>query len=161
MIRLKRLDPSSYGSVAQLSVLESQVPYVGRISDLLSNVPNTSDLHAIQHDHRIVGFFILDTAYSDTYSFSIPGELGLRAFFIDAKHQGRGYGRSACRTLEPYLSIKYPSYPSIALTVNCKNIAAYKTYVGSGFRDIGELFYGGKAGPQNILRMSVQNSNRQ
>ncbi|MGD8379628.1 MAG: GNAT family N-acetyltransferase [Gammaproteobacteria bacterium] len=155
MLTFARLFPETFSTVARLGVAEEQLPFVGRMSSLLEKAVETSHYHAIHAGQEVIGFFNLDTVYGDTYPFSFPGELGLRAFFIDRRYQGRGYGKAACLALGPYLEASYGEYPSIALTVNCRNRGALKVYLAGGFSDTGELYHGGRAGPQHILRMSL------
>lgn len=155
MIEIRKVSDSDLSELFELKVADNQIKYVGVISELLDDLPNTLHSHVILDGEAIIGFFNIDTAYSTNYEFTNENELGLRAFFIDVRKQGKGYGRLASQALKPYLSSKYRSYSSIALTVNCKNPNAYEAYVKGGFTDTGELFHGGKAGPQNIMRMTL------
>ncbi len=155
MLEIRKIKVSDLPRVQKLQVNEDQIEYVGTIQSVMAGAPESSHFHVVLDDNRIVGFFNIDTAYPETYSFSVPGELGLRAFFIDVEFQGRGYGKSAVKLLPPYLSKHYSSYESICLTVNCKNPSAYKCYISGGFFDIDELYHGGEAGPQNVLRLKL------
>ena len=155
MIAIRKLTESDVDDVKNLAVNSEQVRLVGTIEDLLSEVEDSWNYHVITENEKIVGFFNIDSAYSDTYPFTIQGELGLRAFFIDSSCQGKGYGKAATVALGRYLKEAYPDRSSIVLTVNCENPGAYRCYLGGGFCDTGELFHGGKAGPQHIMRMSL------
>lgn len=154
-IYFKRLQPDEFECIQKLSVGDDQIHYVGTVQRLLDKACGTSHYHIILHDDQIVGFFNIDTVYDQTYEFTVPGELGLRAFFIDKRYQGKGLGKASAKVLKNYLAEAYSDHPSIALTVNCKNPGAYKAYLHGGFTDTGELYHGGKAGPQHIMRMPI------
>lgn len=155
MVNIRRYSSADHTAVQSLAVNPDQVQYVGGIDELFESVPPTWHFHVVEHEGDIVGFFNIDTAYAENYDFAEPNELGLRAFFIDASTQGRGYGKAAAAALQPYLVQAYPKHASIALTVNCRNQAAYHCYLAGGFSDTGSLYHGGKAGPQHIMRMPL------
>ncbi len=154
MVKIRRLKNSDLEQVIELSVNEDQLKYVGTIEALLEEASDTWHFHVITDGETVVGFFNIDIDYSHNYAFAKPNELGLRAFFIDSSHQGKGYGKSAIAALLTHLQRSYDQHSSIALTVNQKNLGAYKCYLNGGFEDTGELFYGGAAGPQHIMRLN-------
>ena len=80
-----------------------------------------------------------------------------RGFLIDQKHQGKGYGKKAAILLNNYILENYPRFKGIVLTVKCKNKAAYNCYKSAGFFDTNELYHGGPAGPEHIMRMKLIN----
>jgi len=141
--------------VRKLAVEEYQHAYVKPIVQTLAKKEKDRDYHLIIESSRIIGFFIIDRGYSNRYTFTEREELGLLGYFIDSRHQGKGFGGAACRKLREYLPEKYPDYSSIALTVNCKNLPAQRAYLSGGFQDTGELFQGGRSGPQHIYRMRL------
>ena len=53
------------------------------------------------------------------------------------------------------MTAAYPHADGIGLTVNCKNLHAYKLYELGGFIDTGELYLGGRSGPQHIMRRKL------
>lgn len=154
-VNVRKLKHSDLDSVKNISVNADQLKYVGTVEELLKDPPESWHFHVVTDDDEIVGFFNIDVGYSQNHPFARPNEIGLRAFFIDAASQGRGYGKSATEALGSYLKQEYSQYPSVALTVNCKNKSAYICYLRGGFDDTGELFHGGKAGPQHIMRMDI------
>ncbi|WLQ16202.1 GNAT family N-acetyltransferase [Hahella aquimaris] len=154
-LQIRKMRDEDRPAVLALQVHEEQLPYVGRTREILQMVGPQHHCHVLTLSEEIVGFFIIDVAYHQSYSFTLQDELGLRAFLIDAGRQGQGIGKNAARALQPYLEEAYGDRPSIALTVNCRNPAAYRCYIGGGFIDTGEQYLGGKAGPQYILRMPV------
>lgn len=155
-VYFKRLQSEDFEKLQSLSVGEDQIRYVGTPQGLLDKACETSHYHFILHEDQIVGFFNIDTVYDQTYEFTVPRELGLRAFFIDKRFQGMGLGKASAKALRSYLAKEYSNRPSIALTVNCKNPGAHKAYLHGGFEDTGELYHGGKAGPQYIMRMTIK-----
>ncbi|WP_431689382.1 GNAT family N-acetyltransferase [Hahella sp. NBU794] len=154
-LEIRRMRDEDRPAVLALQVHEEQVPYVGHTRDILQVASPNHHCHVLTLGEDVVGFFIIDVAYHQKFDFTLADELGLRAFLIDAGRQGQGLGKNATRALKPYLDKAYSDRSSIALTVNCRNPAAYHCYIGGGFTDTGEQYLGGKAGPQYILRMPV------
>lgn len=99
------------------------------------------------------GFFVLDTSASDA---SPPADLTLRAFFVDAAHQGRGLAGAALAALPSLIRSAHPRARSAALTVNCRNTLACGLYLRNGWADTGVLYHGGDAGPQHVLTFAVE-----
>jgi GNAT superfamily N-acetyltransferase len=155
VITIRELANADISAVKKLAVNSEQVKFVGTIEELLSEKVSGWNYHVIIFNEQIVGFLNIDTEYSDRYPFTIRDELGLRAFFVNSENQGKGYGKAAVAALQSFLKEVYPERKSIALTVNCKNSGAYKCYLSGGFKDSGELYDGGKAGPQHIMRMEL------
>ena len=155
MLTIKKIDEVNLSEVSLLSVNSEQLPFVGEIEDILKNKVESSHYHVIVYASEVVGFFNIDTAYNKHYDFSLENEIGLRSFLIDSNHQGKGYGKLAALMLKDYLSQNYSQYDSIVLTVNCKNPGAYHCYQSGGFLDTNELYLGGAAGPQHIMRLSL------
>ncbi|WP_163836177.1 GNAT family N-acetyltransferase [Spartinivicinus ruber] len=155
MIVIRKMTEYDATEVKSLSVEESQLAYVGHISEILCDDPATNHFHVILDNENIVGFFIIDTLYKQHYSFTLDKELGLRGFIIDKNQQGKGLGKQSVIALKPYLQLFYQKWDSIVLTVNCKNINAYKCYLTGGFTDTGQLYQEGPAGPQHIMRMNI------
>ncbi|OAD19703.1 GCN5-related N-acetyltransferase [Candidatus Thiomargarita nelsonii] len=158
MVTLHKYDPLYVDAVSNLSVHEEQLQYVGAIKELLEQKEEGWEYHVIKEEGIIVGFFNVDVVYDQRYTFAEMGALGLRAFFIDKNHQGKGIAKKALSQLGQYLSDNYPDRRNIYLTVNCKNTVAYRAYLSSGFIDSGDLYYGDTAGPQHIMIQHLHNS---
>jgi RimJ/RimL family protein N-acetyltransferase len=152
---IRRMHPQDETHVLKLGVTNAQEPFVGKIQDILDDLTEQRDCHVIEDDGVIVGFFIIDRAYADQYDFCSKNEIGFRAYFIDESQQGNGYGKASILTLKDHLRAEYPGYPAVVLSVNCRNDIAYRLYLRGGFTDTGELYHGGSAGPQHILRMAL------
>jgi RimJ/RimL family protein N-acetyltransferase len=155
MLELKALHANDMAKVSRLSVSKEQLPFVGTIEEILSSKSDDCDCHLVTSNNDVMGFLIADTTYHQRYDFAKEDEVGVRGFFIDEKHQGKGYGKAAVTLLGNHFRLTYPTRSSIVLTVNCKNSAAYNCYQGAGFKDNGDLYLGGTAGPQNIMRLKL------
>jgi RimJ/RimL family protein N-acetyltransferase len=155
MVKLTPLRTELLEDVIKLSVEEQQLPYVGTIDEVLINADENTHPHIVLNDDQVIGIFLIDRLYSQSYEFADSGSLGFRAFLIDQHQQSQGYGGKVMGQLRDYLAQHYPSYHSIYLTVNCKNVGAYQCYVKNGFRDTDECYLGGAAGPQHIMLMKL------
>ncbi|MDA0149578.1 GNAT family N-acetyltransferase [Vibrio sp. LaRot3] len=153
MITISEMNSDHLAQVSLLKVVEEQEKFVGTMDEILSDVNDEVHPHVILHQDKVVGFFLIDTYYQYGYDFCLQDGLGLRAFFIDATEQAKGYGTRAVEALSGHLSLNYPRFKSVYLTVNCKNPAAYSCYQKAGFMDTGKLYHGGAAGPQHIMQM--------
>jgi RimJ/RimL family protein N-acetyltransferase len=149
------MNPSHAEQVAKLSVSDAQKPFVGTIDEILCNVSPSVRPHVIMDNGHVVGFFLLDNHYEQCVDFLEYESLGLRAYFVDQTHQGKGYGKRAITLLRPYLLAHYPQFKAIYLTVNCKNPAAIHCYKHAGFEDTQSIFLGGDAGPQHIFMQNL------
>jgi GNAT superfamily N-acetyltransferase len=83
---------------------------------------------------------------------AMPGYPELRHVVIDTAHQGKGYGKALADGLEDLIRKHYPSALGLCLTVNCRNDVAHAVYKKLGFTDTGDLYHGGRSGPQHIMR---------
>lgn len=151
MITIERLIESHLDDVRQVSLADEQVKFAGTAEEFLEDGSDSIHLHVIKYDGMLVGFFKIDTTYSDNYTFCQPNALGLRAFAVDVNQQGKGIGTGAVNALFPYLKQFYSGFDLIYLTVNCKNPGARMCYLKGGFEDTGEQYLGGEAGPQYIM----------
>ncbi|WP_194842602.1 GNAT family N-acetyltransferase [Endozoicomonas sp. OPT23] len=140
-------------AIRQLSVIEEQLPFVGRIEDILAAGGIDDHFHIICDENDVVGFFNIDLGFHKKMDNLSEQDLGLRSFFIDKNFQGRGYGLKAVMLFKDYLQENYCSFSAMALTVNCKNIPAIRCYEKGGFEDTDKLYLGGLAGPQHVMRL--------
>ncbi|MBD1556479.1 GNAT family N-acetyltransferase [Vibrio sp. S9_S30] len=156
MINLQPMSSQHLKQVSELHVADEQLKFVGTMEEILVNVDDKIHPHVMVNESgHVVGFFLIDTTYSEQHGFAAHGALGLRAFFVDSRYQGKGYGKQAVKALHLYLQQDYATFESIYLTVNCKNSNAYRCYELNGFKDHGERYHGGAAGPQHIMEMSL------
>jgi GNAT superfamily N-acetyltransferase len=153
-IRVTPVDGSLRAALLGLHVLPTQRAWVGAIADLLADVAQcpASEPMAILLDDAPVGYYRIEpTARSVAgHDFDVPA-LGLRAFFIDARWQGRGLGSRVLMMIFADLARRRPSARLLVLAVSRDNHAARRLYLRAGFTDSGELYHGGHSGPQHLL----------
>ena len=155
MIAIAPLPADQTQDVLHLELQAWQQGFVHPISQMVQEINADVDFHIIRKHDQVVGFFKTDRAYDQAHEFAKTGELGLRGFLIGAQFQKQGIGRATMAALPRYLRKIYPDQPTVVLTVNCKNPAALRAYLGGGFRDEGEIYHGGNAGAQHILRLAL------
>ncbi|MCJ8326804.1 MAG: GNAT family N-acetyltransferase [Campylobacterales bacterium] len=155
MIKIEKLTEPSVEKVRQILLSDEQIKFAGTAEEFLKSGTDTIDCHIIKLNNEVVGFFKIDLKYTLGDEFNIENGLGLRAFAIDIKHQGKGLGTLAVKALFPYLKENYSAYSSMYLTVNCKNPGALACYLKGGFEDTGKQYIGGAAGPQYIMQVKI------
>jgi ribosomal protein S18 acetylase RimI-like enzyme len=157
MISIVPLQQVLLDEVMKLSVADDQIPYVGHIDELIraSFTKPDETQWVICRNNFPVGFYILDAAYARNYSFCPEGSIGLRSFFVDVNHQGKGIAKKALdhilNTYDQCCSHDLRT-AELYLTVNCRNTLAYELYIAVGFVDTKELYLGGAAGAQHIMK---------
>jgi len=142
--------------VGHLRVAPDQIRFSGTVGQAFELAEPDVDFHCICLDGEPVGFFKVDRAYAIAHHFARKKEPGIRAFMIDTRFQGQGIATAAIRRLEGYLAERYPAAKSVVLTVNMSNPAALRSYRKGGFVDTGEIWEGGSAGPQLVMRMLLR-----
>ncbi|MDQ1539003.1 MAG: hypothetical protein QOE58_3396 [Actinomycetota bacterium] len=98
------------------------------------------------------GFFILDQNPSPA---DPSADLMVRALFVDRAYQRHGIGGRALAGLPHLVRAAVPGARTVGLTVNIRNPVARDLYLRHGFTDAGELYLGGDAGPQHVLRLNL------
>ncbi|MCG7549274.1 GNAT family N-acetyltransferase [Pseudoalteromonas sp. Of7M-16] len=152
MITITKLSEKHLEQVKAIQIEDNQVEFAGIASEFLNDICDTTHLHVIEHQDKVIGYFKLDLAYAQKYDFCPKDAVGIRAFVIDKRQQGKGYGKKAVHALFPYVSDFYPEYRQIYLTVNCRNNLAYQCYKKAGFEDTNEKYLGSPAGPNYIMK---------
>ncbi|HEU5347210.1 MAG TPA: GNAT family N-acetyltransferase [Ktedonobacterales bacterium] len=92
--------------------------------------------YAIYADSTMVGFFALARESRTT------DDLWLFHFFIDERHQGRGYGRAALRRCIERAKHDHPQHRLLQLVVHPENVPAQRLYIAAGFRPTGTERWG-------------------
>ncbi|MGO1073803.1 GNAT family N-acetyltransferase [Lysobacter sp. CA199] len=152
------VSPMLAPAVRALQVAPEQLQFVGDTAYNLDQTrldPN-SEAMAVLAGERVVGFYRLDFSVAAIAGRPL-GEpsVGLRAYVIDRREQGRGYGSAAMLACAEDLRRRYPDRRLLALTVNVRNRSAYGAYLKAGFADTGELYHGGSAGPQHLMLLRL------
>jgi RimJ/RimL family protein N-acetyltransferase len=140
--------------VLALRVHAEQYAFVSPIDASLADAEQShgSTPMAILHGDVPVGFYRIehDAATVAGRAFAMPA-LGLRSFFIGLPWQGRGFATAALEAIFADVAIRHSSARLLVLTVNCRNLAALALYRRTGFVDSGELYHGGRSGPQHLM----------
>jgi len=142
------------GAVRALRIAADQYSFVGDVAFNLIQAqgdPN-SEAMAILADDRVVGFYRIDFAPT-LVSYRVLGRAsaGLRAMVIDRDCQGCGLGSRALAACCADLQQRHPDVRLLALNVDCLNRIAIRAYRKAGFVDTGEVYFGGRAGPQHLM----------
>ncbi|MDW6001583.1 GNAT family N-acetyltransferase [Vibrio mangrovi] len=155
MLQIEPMYPKHQSEIELLSVNAQQRAFVGTMEEILVNISDWVHPHVVISEQQVIGFFLVDTRYSLNVDFCQPDDIGIRAFFIDSRQQGKGYGKLAVSLLKPYLQRQYPMHHQVYLTVNCRNKIAFHCYEAGGFKDTRALYLGGAAGPQHIMSLHL------
>ena len=155
MISIEKYHAKWGKQVNSLSVRPEQVDFtVSDIAALLSVLNPLEHPCLILKDNYVVGFFLLDLAYSDTYHFADKA-IGIRSLLIDQYFQGQGIASDAINLIPSYANVYYPEFNCLQLTVNCRNKAAFECYRKCGFETLTNLYLGGPAGPQYVIPIVI------
>jgi RimJ/RimL family protein N-acetyltransferase len=157
-VHVQPVTPALVDRVRGLQVAPAQAGYVG---DPVFNLANAqldplSEAMAVLVDDEVIGFYRLDFAPNAIVGrpFHAPS-VGVRAFLIDARRQGRGYGARAALAMCEDVRRRHPQRKLLVLAVHCRNRAGVATYRHAGFVVTGELLGGGRAGPQHVMLRSL------
>ena len=143
-------------ALRQLRVAPEQQDFVLPIATIIAQQQASEHFQLVYHQQQLVGFFLLDSGYSQQHDFANHSDLGLRCFFVDQQAQGQGIASAVLRLLPSYCQQHFPGFQRLLLTVNCRNKAAARLYQQHGFADSGQLYLGGSAGPQHIFLRQLQ-----
>ena len=154
-VRFERLGPGDKARIAHLALGPGQDAFTADPVARLSALGQGEEAWAVVEGDAIAGFFVLDRNISGEHPYARPGEVVLRSLLIDAARQGRGLGRAAMAALPSLVAAEYPGTPAIALTVNVRNTTARSAYLRAGFLDEGDLYHGGRSGPQHVMRLKI------
>lgn len=154
-LSLRPVSETDFDLVRNIEVEPDQTRFSGTVAQAFEDAEEGVDFHALLEDGQPVGFFKLDRLYHEQYSFALPQDLGLRAFMIDRRCQGRGLATAMVKLMPAYVPQHYPDRHAVILTVNLQNPAAIACYLKGGFTDTGEIYPHGMAGPQHIMRLPL------
>lgn len=160
-LHLSPLSKGEIGRVLHLALLPEQAKFVAPIEQMISENDPTVDFHIGTAAGEPVAFFKIDRDYHSKVSTApldacgyAPNDLGLRGMLVGAQFQGLGYGKAVMAQLASYLGTHYQAR-HVFLTVNCLNRAAIHLYTKGGWEDTGQIYLGGRAGPQHIFRLTL------
>lgn len=156
MISIEKYSDKWKSQIGFLSVKQEQAQFtVSNVNDFVPTLQQHEHPFLVIENDKVVGFFLLDLSYSETYNFGNRKALGIRSLLIDQRSQGKGIATQAIKLLPDYVRSNYPDFQVLQLTVNCRNKAAYQCYSKCGFEDTGKLYLGGPAGPQHIMQREI------
>jgi GNAT superfamily N-acetyltransferase len=153
-VRVVPVTAETRAAVLALAVQPDQLPFVGRTVDSLADVAvcQGSEALALLLDEVVIGYVRIDRAATALGDHPLAeGAVALRSFLIDATRQGEGLGRRALDAIHAWVAGRHPDRERILLTVNVRNEVAVQVYLRAGYRNDGELYHGGLAGPQHVL----------
>lgn len=153
-IRVVPVTPDLHAALLPLHVTPPQRDYVGDIAISLADAAGStrSTPMAILRGSTPVGYYRIEANAGTVCGRDFDQHaVGLRSFFIDHRWQRQGLASQALAALVTDLSTRHPAARLLVLLVNCRNLAALRLYLRAHFVDTGELYHGGRAGPQHLL----------
>ncbi|WP_461614961.1 GNAT family N-acetyltransferase [Clostridium sp. Marseille-QA1073] len=134
MIRLEKISKDNYRECLRLQVAEYQTKFVTPNSKSLAKAYVYYDDAiplAVYYEDLMVGFILL-RHYDEEKSYLID------QFMIDARYQGKGYGKQAMELVIEQIKSER-KYPKIILCYIDGDEAAKRLYSGLGFYHTGEV----------------------
>lgn len=146
--------PALAAAVRALRAEPSQYAFVGDVEANL--IAGEADPHgepmAILANGKVVGFYRIDLAPGAIAGCDYGNACAsLHSMLVDRSCQGDGLGTRALAACVADLERRHPELRLLALTVNCANRAALHAYRNAGFVDSGQVYYGGRSGPQSLM----------
>ncbi|HEX8736128.1 MAG TPA: GNAT family N-acetyltransferase [Pyrinomonadaceae bacterium] len=151
-VTLREITPENFSEVINLDVAEDQkhfvAPNVKSIAQSKVYYPDAFPL-AIYSDDELVGFVMYGYDREDEKYY-------LGRLMIDARHQGKGYGKAATLEVIRRMS-EIDGCDAIYLSFVPENTGAEKLYASVGFEKTGKL-----NGSEIVMRYTIKNNeNRQ
>ena len=141
MIELKEITWENFWQVIELKPRESQIRYLPSISVFMAQayvnlkLKYSDTCFALYKDSQLVGFtkIVYVPKCVDPYYF-LEDSYMIDAIMIDARHQGKGYGKEALYQVLKYIESKpFGEADSIKLSCHDENIIAIGIYEEAGF----------------------------
>lgn len=161
VFKFAELIQSDFKDYATISVFENQAQFVFPIARVLSRFSGRGAekyvyIAGAKCNSEANGIIIVtghyETAKLESNKLNV---CWVDTLATDRKYQKQGIGSKLLWLAISALSGKFDC---MCLTVNIRNESAKSMYIKCGFKDVGELYYGGPSGPQNILRYNISNS---
>ena len=148
MVELREINKDNYEQCIKLQVAEKQKSFVASNVYSLAQAwvfQKTAYPFAIYEDNIMVGFVMMGY-YEEKQAYTIW------RFMIDARYQGKGYGKKALQLSIDYLR-KEHHVNEIYLSFVSGNIAAEKLYGSLGFQKTGVM-----EGDEFEMRLEIINN---
>ncbi|MGE7823194.1 GNAT family N-acetyltransferase [Paenibacillus sp. NPDC093718] len=140
-IELMPVNRKNWEEALALQVSEQQQGFAPAVAVSLAKIyikPDGDEVEyipfAIYNEKRMVGFIMHAYEVNTTDGYWING------FLIDAKEQGKGYGRAAILQMISWIQSQFPLCEEIRLTVHKDNRIAKNLYSNLGFVETGNWF---------------------
>lgn len=121
----------------------------------------TTSLYAIEKHpilimeaEKVVGFFILQVGIGVSQYTEDEDAVLLKAYSIDDRFQGKGYGKRSLEVLPAFVKAYFPKSKKVVLAVNHGNISAQMLYLKAHFYDTKRRIHGVK-GLQFIFELTI------
>lgn len=145
VISLRPIDTKNYRECIELSVAPEQERFVASNRQSLADAyvwRDAAEPYAIYADDEMVGFAMLFPLAGDVPRHPVPADATLRGYvlvrlMIDARFQGRGYGRDALDAIVE--TVRGRGLATIRLSVTPQNEQALEFYRRNGFAETGEI----------------------
>ncbi len=132
-VQLKLLDHSNWQDALKIRTGAGQLQFVADYEPVALVILAKSYVRHGGYDWKPFGIFENDQMVGVFTLAHSPTTCVLFHLLIDAKHQGRGLGRSAMLTIIEYVKASMPELPVLTLTTNPLNKVAKRLYESLGF----------------------------
>ena len=166
MISLRPIDTSNYRECLGLSVAPEQERFVASNRQSLADAyvwRDAAEPYAIYAGDEMVGFAMLFPLVEGVPRYPVPVDATLRGYvlvrlMIDARFQGRGYGREALAAIVE--TVRGRGLATIRLSVIPQNEQALEFYRRNGFDETGEIQEGEIVMERHIAACSHADANQ-
>ncbi len=157
-IRLQELRLDQRELVAGITMDPGQEAFAGGTLDEVFNQigkpPHGQIPFALFDKTEAVGFLIAREGAA-LPNWVGRGCMSLHNLRIDARAQGRGYGKAALRLAGQWIARIRPEVTQVMSSVNVRNVPALRLNLACGFAPTGEMIEG-RIGRQIVLGVSVE-----
>ena len=142
-LKLKPVCNENRKEVLRLQVLPEQKGFIETVEQCLGEAAQNKRWRpfGVYDGHLLVGFAMYGYFF---WEYLPDGRLWMDRLLIDARYQGKGYGKAALNCLLNRLALNYPK-KRIHLSVYKENTHAIRLYESFGFRFTGERDAKGEA----------------
>jgi diamine N-acetyltransferase len=145
VISLRPIDTKNYRECLALSVAPGQERFVASNRQSLADAyvwRDDAEPYAVYADDQMVGFAMLFPLAGDVPRYPVAADATLRGYvlvrlMIDARFQGRGYGRDALAAIVE--TVRERGLAKLRLSVVPENEQALEFYRRNGFAETGEI----------------------
>ncbi|MGR5237636.1 GNAT family N-acetyltransferase [Vibrio alfacsensis] len=151
MIAIKPAKLKDFASLMQLDVQKEQKGFFKPFEHAYQKRSKSQVFYTIFHDNLVVGYLVIDKAFSQLAPFAKRHELGLSYIMIDKRFQQQGIGKATLQKLMIYGYAIDAVSNSICATVASNNTVGIKLFESAGFENTQKAIYE-ECGKAIILR---------